>query len=523
MTPVKLNQENLGRALAEMKLEDRVINNGVLESLKVMERSSLVKGVIDVLVEQGRVSKAIELVYGQSPARGVFDGWDEFKTQIKQKMKGWTKGVTDEACEALLKHWEPEELGEIMENLLVNPHGNERDYRLAEQVHKKMTPEHWAQYHVREGERELAQGKFLDAYQSFDYGGDEARKTQLYNTLLGDAGKHWQLLLTIEDKFLHSTHEAEQILKRALTSDEIANPVAFYDWVKSSPFATPEQKKRFRHLAAKENGKHYDDPELMVPWAQKNWKQHPRKAYEIFVEHAPKDECVLKSAALALNAEYSAHNWDALQRNGRNHHEGLRFEEVKPEHLKTIVDKLTTEVKIEYYEEQGNAKKLREFSKLFYKAGLDALNNSKLHDFNREQESTRAFNRAYDLWVTGAGALDDTFIKGVRGHLIEKAVKSEYNRIPDFDWNDTRGQQEFFDAIKGQERRAYRFAIEHGHLAMVNQARLAYVNKHPAEALNDCADRNDLLGMKLAQDALAKKYGLKSDDLTQYMPKPKSE
>ncbi len=75
---------NEGRLLAALSLEHRVLANGVLPNSKLIERVSLVKGIITGLLERGQWNEVVRLVYQDgSPARALFDGdWDGLRKDI---------------------------------------------------------------------------------------------------------------------------------------------------------------------------------------------------------------------------------------------------------------------------------------------------------------------------------------------------------------------------------------------------------------------------------------------------------
>ena len=109
LIPAKVNE---GRVIAALSLEQRVLANGVLPNSPLMERVSLVKGIVTGLLEQGKWNDAVRLMYQDgSPARALFDGdWEGLRKEIIASVQKPSRQryMGDNVAELLLKHDEAE-------------------------------------------------------------------------------------------------------------------------------------------------------------------------------------------------------------------------------------------------------------------------------------------------------------------------------------------------------------------------------------------------------------------------------
>lgn len=183
---MQLNPEKIkeGRFLASLKLEERILADGVLPNSPPEDRFSLVKGILTGLMENGRWEEALGLVYGNTPVRALFDGdWSSFRQQVIGAIQ---RGKEDYVSSATIKALVEKKETELLYHLaLGNSQGKIRidhDDSIYSALHRDDLPR-YQQLQVHHAEKELIEGNLLRAAQHFEDAGEQARALELYEKL----------------------------------------------------------------------------------------------------------------------------------------------------------------------------------------------------------------------------------------------------------------------------------------------------------------------------------------------------
>ena len=188
-------QQRLGRAMTDLGLEDRVVNDGYLPTIKIAERAALVEGVIDILLAKGRVRELFERVYLQTPMRGLFDGYDALPERVieavgKLKPESIVLDVGEYAhhertaqVKQMYAHiagmWSPDDvlrfamLPQVKDpQTLMNP------------AWVRLSEAQQVSWHVHLGNLAMGAGAFRRAYKKFVEANDEARLDALFEKVM---------------------------------------------------------------------------------------------------------------------------------------------------------------------------------------------------------------------------------------------------------------------------------------------------------------------------------------------------
>ncbi|HSU72991.1 MAG TPA: hypothetical protein VLJ21_04035 [Candidatus Binatia bacterium] len=511
-----VDQQNLGRVAAALDLEDLVVSDGYLPTIPLAERGKLVRGVIAGLVENGDLSRAIKLVYTQTPARGLFEDWDEFRSTVVARLKKGRKGsLTEEALSIVANNWSTDDVYAIA---LTEGFHEEQRRRLFDTVQPKLTKEQSAAYFRFEGDIALKHGNYECAIEFLVQNAHSEHIDRVYTTILNDKADRnalpyqmpWLVALAEKsgnNKAVRQLEIARHALAKKVASwhDGHFHDVRLYDFVveKKIPL-TAEEMKRLRELSidyiASESVLESEDAVLQKLWVTKRGKKDPATAYRLYgiLGESGPDALAAAKAGL-LNQDQDGR---AL----------LKASDVQENHLRSLYAAMPLWSRKEIAEHLKDATLLKDLAREFY-AGWKP--SQEAHEYR-----DRVLNAVYDLWVKGKGSFDDPFIKNVRASMIEKAMTR--NTTPDFYREDILGLHEFFErVIDKNPQKAYDWVDHTDQQKLIQRAREKYATQDPAGAVRYFASslRNDMEGVRIATEALATQYKISIDVVQPFVQK----
>ena len=303
---------NFGRAIARLGLEDKVLKNGILPERKLLERSQIVQGMIDTLFEQGKWSKVVELVYGDGPARLLYDG---DRTELDRRI---TQAIQPKDFEYLTRTQDWSVYGHSGIKLLLSQGKEDIIYNAA--LREDMPPimaqillyvvkkELIGEKRWNEGANTIAE-RFLpdnpeQAYILFKSADNLVAIEQLYQTVMANFSLDnvsFALLLA-EDKFRRvEPKKVQEIVQAAVEKKDPAHASIYlrlYNEVKKERIPLDDKVKDALGVLAVPAIPAYqivrgerepfsptrdsEYPELQLEWAKVHWEQEPTTAYAFF-------------------------------------------------------------------------------------------------------------------------------------------------------------------------------------------------------------------------------------------------
>lgn len=489
-------QVNLGKMLTRLGLEQMVLADGVLPNSPVDARTSLVKGILNGLFEQNGWETACQLVYGQGPVRGLFDGdWDGFKKQVIEAAKQRKNETAHkETIEVLAKRGE----FQLMHQLLKEVEFNNAD-EIFERIYKNISEDDKADLRKIFAKRAMDQKRYNEAYHIFRENRNSSAIKDIYDTVLSNPGKNFALLLEIagEDK-----KRLTEIVQKALELNDLSEsktdiydfPEKVYElWKKHNLSISAKEKAKILELHSANSYLNRitdrEDKELALLWAKKHWKEHPADAYCIFEKQKYQGTEALSALEKAL-AEDRENKFNLYT--------------VKEEQLRAVYHNLQFEQKLRLAMHFEDAEALKDFSKQYYKKGnLEA---------------------AYNYWFHGKGGHSAPYIAKIRQKIIGKEMNKDYE--PSIYWlndEDREGHVRMYDAVVDKwPAIGYRLANEIKDEKRAQQAREMMVAESPRNALKffisrEGKEKDDAVGIGLAADALAERDNVSRDEVMKYI------
>ncbi len=524
---------NEGRFLSALSLEEQVLADGVLPNSPVMERLSLVKGILTGLLEQGRWQDAVQRVYTDgSIVRGLFDGdWADFRQGVLESAKRKGDGyLSKETVDLLLRHKESSLLYNLITEL---PVGEGLADDLLENEDLNISKQQRQQAYSSLGQRMLKEKdllgkspKYQQAYRYFVKADDRDAIDLLYQTLFNkirlggvDEAKEVDINLLIsmaEFNLEKAPERVEQVVSALLSRPELLperwdnrTATQVYELARKYKIPLPPQDKRTLMTVLAKGLAEWDlerlkDPELSLLWAQHHAEKCPSKAYAIFLKQNYEGEEVLTAVKSGLTgSQYK-----------------LELTAIRKKDLEAAYSSLPLGVRVAIAADLKDQEKLRELSR-------ELVKKSSPNDYH-------ALTAAYRLWLEGNGKKDDPYFINLRTTLIEKelsGVNPSFPFGPSFtflDRDDQAGQREAFALVL--ERfpvSAYNLAARIEDETLLQQARQGIVARNPVQALRyfqgegTSRIEKDSVGLELALTALEQKYKIPRQRIEQYLEKGK--
>ena len=500
--PQKVNE---GRLLTALSLEDRVLANGVLPKHTLLERASMVKGILTGLLEQGNWQHAVTLVYRDGGlVRGLFDGdWEGFRQGVLESArKQKPEYIGEDIVKALLHHKEADLVYRLAMELPLR--GAETE-RIINELGKGITPAQRHDAYASLGRRYLAGNDYQEAYRYFKAAEDDAGIDMLYALLLKKekiSDLFDLLLLTAQHSKEKERERVEQVLRKVLPllpgngKDALFHPYShagkgLYALQKKFKFPLSAREQQFlqddviRRMSSYD-AKECDDPGLKIAWARKNFTDSPGTAYAIFQQTRQTGPEVLKAVRAGLERHW----------NGGDQ-EKLRPEDITETQLRAVYDRVTLGSKVAI--------------------ALHLKDDEQLYRLSRTFRAKQEYQQAYSLWVQGHGDLESPYITEIRQQMIDQGIAKDYLPIHTFDPEDRPGLLQLYHAvIETKPDVAYGLAKKVQDESLLQRARETVVRQSPAKGLNLFASEKDSTGLDLAVTALAHKFSVPKELVEQY-------
>lgn len=501
-----LQKVNEGRLLTALSLEDRVLANGVLPQHTLLERASMVKGILTGLLEQGNWQHAVTLVYRDGGlVRGLFDGdWEGFRQGVLESARREKpEYIGEEIVKALLHHKEADLVYRLAMELPLR--GAETE-RIINELGKEITPAQRHDAYASLGRRYLAGNDYQEAYRCFKAAEDDASIDTLYALLLEKKKGHYLfdlLLLTAQHSKEKERERVEQVLQKVLPllpdngKNALFHPFShagkeLYALQKKFkfPLSVREQQllqadaiRRMSSYAVKE----CDDQELKIAWARKNFTDSPGTAYAIFQQTRQTGPEVLKAVRAGLERPWK----------GDRDQEKLSPQDIKETQLRAVYNSVTLGSKVAI--------------------ALHLKDNKQLCFLSRTFRAKKEYQQAYSLWVQGHGDLESPYITEIRQQLIDKGIAENYLPIHTFDLGDRPGLLQLYHAvIETKPDVAYGLAKKVQDESLLQRARETVVRQSPAKGLKFFRSENDSTGLEIAVTALAHTFSVPKELVEQY-------
>ncbi|MBI2146485.1 hypothetical protein HYU22_04035 [Candidatus Woesearchaeota archaeon] len=502
--PQKVNE---GRLVTALSLEDRVLSNGVLPNCTLVERASLVRGIIQGLLEQGNWQEAVKMVYQDgSIVRGLFDGdWEEFRQDVlKSARQRQDDFFYESTLTALMQHKETELVYQLAMEL---PLREDNAEEIITSLRKTITPEQQKMAHTHLGNRWMAKKAYHKAYDQFSRAENPEKIDQLYTMLLEDPSIDTieVLLLSAQngtgskpEKVTAALHKivpffiADQQKSRQRKEEYFS---MFYPTSKSAQLVYRLRKEFEISLTSQEEAifdtaavralpsyqaQQMEDITFSLLWAQRRYAECPRTAYHIFrrLEYTGKERIRAVKAGLEKKSVTGEHI------------EKLSPGEVEVALLHAVYKDVRLETQV------AIAAHLKD--------------DEKLQFLSRTYETKNEHHRAYHLWMQGHGDLENAYITAIRQHMIDELVQKEYfNSYNLFDLQDRPGALQLYPVVL--ERKpdlAYHLAKGLEDESLLQKAREVCMAQTPIAALIFFKEEKDSKGIEMAVAALADRFSL---------------
>ena len=506
LIPAKVNE---GRLIAALSLEQLVLANGVLPNSPLMERVSLVKGIVTGLLEQGQWNDAVRLVYQDgSPARALFDGdWEGLRKDILASVQKPQRFhyIGDKVAELLIKH---DEAGLLYDIACILPLETKEFKNIMEMVDSKLP-----QQQMKDGYNTLAvraqeQQKFGEAYAYYQ----KAENTEAVDWLYQNLFEHFvpvylDTLLTIAEEtnttlnsrvaqtvyavlqkpeLLQFSRDASRRLTNLVREHKIALSTSRDDMLKDalvSKFALYELKD----IAG-------EDPSFSLRWAKSHAQSDPKDAYGVF-----------KSRKYVGPEVATAVQQGLINNKKHDHYQGLAPTQIEESHLRQTYDSLSLECKVTVAVHLKDSALLQDLSRQY-----------------KRQKKVGSIETAYRLWIMGDGDQQDPYVEGLRSAMIEKELKDAHQSAGLFLPEDKVGNRHWYlEMIQRDPTVAYGIAKRIDDSALISEVRILMVKKSPLDALHKFQSHRhedtDVVGVNMALDALARQYNVARGKIDEYL------
>jgi len=527
---------NFGKLAAKMGRERKVLENGILPSANVTERSQVVTGLIDGLIEQGKWRDVVRIMYNENDrtAQMFYDGDEEtFDERIVTAVKSddiFTDrdgDLEDDIFRLLGKNGKERiifNIGTLTEGLSHNK-ANQliwKAYNFSEEGSGTVSKDEYniarinLAQSVQESEPDFALQVFTD--HKFQEGIEQLydshmKKFSLDNVdFLIDTAKGFKFL-----PFLGYREKVKEVVVKALHTkgkEECEGlGKTLYSLVANEHISLKHrdqmalERLAVLHLSDHDVTYRYDGSfpsrvietpytNLRLRWAHTHWKEHPIKAYEIFKEKGHSSKKVIQTAKKAFigyhNKSYDERKNDSFSFGSFRQEDVEQFYKSLP---KGNLDLRTTATRMVKDKEE-----LAVLSAAYQKKG-DAK-----EAYDLRIESSKAFNE------------DEQFITKVVDKRIDDDIADEIKnkwggRFLNFHWiskDDSISYEHAYDkTVEEFPAAAFRLAKGKEDQPRVHQARkkMFKVNDNYGALLEFFREHQDPQGYQGALRKLSQEYG----------------
>jgi hypothetical protein len=503
-TIVALNYD-LGRMLAGLRLEDKVLDNGKLPECPLRERADFVKGVLDGLFAEGRWNRAVELVYTTGPVRGLFDGdWDRFKKQTMDAISRDSR-VTfyGKTLNALLENWTPQELYDLA---CLDGMSCDRAVEIMKEIDEtSLTPEQRLAFWRKQGDR-MMENNVMVALDFYKRGNDTERLSEMYDTVMAEPHRRDDLGELFEFARLDPAKQEARVREviHNIIKSKSREATQVYEWVTRNKMMLPQKEaKALEEIALQ----HYSSNEItrmtnktQLAWAKVHKIDESRDAYQIMADanYRGPEFVVALNTALQNRHDEKKKEYDALAP-----------EDVQPEYLRLAYPTASLSVKHDIALCLEDKEAMRSLIPL-YAAG------------DRFQQGT-----AYRLWFWSGLPKDSPELTALRKKLIKTGCQGDYASLWWLEDEDTEGIKPVYEIMMrrnpknvyehAQKRLAENAQPQEVFAAAVAKVRPVLIKKDPVDALRVFNKANDKDGIGMATEAIAKQYKQAPDAVAPYI------
>ena len=476
---------------------------GYCRKKRLTERSQIFQGMVDGLLEQRKWQEVVQLVYGDSPTRLLYDG---DKTELDQRIKqaispadfekrGYDgmnllvkAGKIEMLCETALREDFPLEVAEKLLSQLAKPDDDlwkEGLDTLAQRI-EQTSPD--------------------KAYEIYQRTQNSPAIQKLYHSLLGDfAPSHFNLMRQMTQKLPYGERatQATQLVKKMLDQPKekwAPESLGLYRLIQDNSISWDKvpNKKELEQEVGKEIP--YDVEKypfvIQVEWAKHNWEKSPIKAYAIFNDHLTEEykgpenlECAKAILAMRKNVD--------LQVN------------LKPKHMQALYEDTPLE---DLDQRIFLARRLGDKEELWRQSAIFS-----------EQKNWQI---AYGL-LSESDSLDrnqkysDTLRRKIIQEALTQARQHDYFPYLDLALNDHRGWAMAYEkTINKFPTKAYGIAKQLGDEEKLARVRTRIFEKNALEITAKFFKRNeDQIGYQRSVELLAVKYELPREDILSLVAK----
>ncbi len=498
-----------------------MISDGFLTKLPLVQRGELVTSVVDKLIEKGELSEMVKLVYGPTPAKGVYEGHSTLPQRILDRIKT-AKNMDDLTCNlghldegiriALFKEFTSAQLEEFARLLPESDTGR----KLLYDINHEFGDEQRKSLELFRANRALQDGDYESAYKTFRKQGRTADIDALYQKIIAEPD--WlkiDLALDISRESFgeQSAARLRDVMTLVLT-DKVQERYDLHckrgDVAKmllgeslQGTFSTSvTERQQLRDIIAS-NVSVYElgnvDDEIRLTWAKLHTKDEPASAYGVMAQQGYNGQELLDAARSGLLRNEESH----LDR------ERLTVSDIGKDVLGKLYKRdLPQNLRIGMARVLGATRILRRMSQEIYRA------TTQPGELRKPRNNGYDLQRAYDLWIEGEGSLDSPHFKNVRASLLGMTESGWFK----YDPKDTEGRILWYEtALTHHPEHAYKLAHNENDAALMARARSGIVGKDAKAALKFFAGQKDDTGVALAEEALAKKYGLPVESVKPYV------
>ncbi len=490
----------LGEALTALSLEGHILGTGILPDCPLMERASMVKGILNGYLQQGEWQKVAKLLYKDTAVRALFDGdWDGLRQGIVKSAARNKENFLDGSILDLLDRGGEQNL---LYNLLTSARFREEsEEQIYNTISRTLSDEQKKEYFNRRAVRALQEEDLEKAFDSYEQASNMVALDGLCKQMMKDpVGNYYPLVR-------HATRDGKvdkktltKLLKGILSKggfhrvrDYHIGENMYQLYRENDLRLGKKEERKIRELAADEMYSSpvgdSDDDALKLIWAKNETSKHPRSAYVLFRE-LNYDGPEVAEAVIA-----------GLQRNRYDDMQKLKVDKVQRSDLETVYSRVTLNVKESIARHLENEGELRKLSTQFEEKGQ--------------------LKRAYHLWIAGKGDLDSRYITDIREKIVRDVIEGgsdHYISTHFLDREDHPGYTQVYDLIIDRyPTHAYELARTIDDDSRIELAREGMMHRSLESAFRTFRNNKDGHGEQLALARISEKYGLSKDLLLEHI------
>ncbi len=488
----------LGRAVVAIGVEDKVLSNGLFVEQDLLQRSSIVHGILEGILARGDWQVAVRLVHEQGVVKGLFDGdYARFYANVVGSAEKVGGPIHDSTMDVLLrdtKHGGPDVLYQVA---LRSDMKREELRKVFSKVQGHLDVDKRRGFYRHLGSLAVADGEFGHAASYYRDAGDTQAVHALFGRMLERPSHNLYQLLGIAKA---DGDRVRDILVRAARDPELTDKhCALHIYREAEKarivFDEPDRKRvvalMIDALSYGEIGTHKSD--VCLAWALGHVSTDAGTAYEIFrgqnYAGVERDEAVITG----IERGY---------RHSQSSHYELHPFGVDRTDLERVYDRLSIEARAAV-------------------ARVIGLPQARFQALSREFAAAGSVQRAYCLWMEGEGSVEDSYLIGLRDTLIDTSLADARRSSfasPSTHWLhhlDAVGHGIMYDrAVDEFPDVAYDLARRIKDEDRVLRSRSCMIAASPEDALRTFRNKGDDVGTNMALSTLAEKYHVPYETLT---------